>query len=387
MRLVLILFLSLFSLLYSKPSDKVLFQENEITELEAEFFNIIDNGNITIETYYDAFLIASGIVDYEEFNEYKSKLNDLRARAQEELAPYALEGPEVLGEELLLWLYSDNGILKKYVLKATLAQDLFNRGQYNCLSSSIIYALIFMEFGFEVKGVLTKHHSFCTIVTPSGDIDVETTLSVGFNPGTKEIEEMANSQRITYVPKGNYRDREDVTIMTLIASLYANSISLLGRSINDPYEGLAMYKKGYYLAPDFDFFQKNILSSMNNIAIQNVKKANYEEAMYYFDQAEAFSPKNTITHKNRIYYYNTIGTLYLNKKDYPSAIQAFKEGVIAIGTNSGVLKRNLKVAYYNYAVNEYNAKRYNNASFISNEALVLFPNDRDFVKLRKSIPK
>ncbi len=387
MRLILILFLSLFSFLYSKPSDRVLFQKNEITELEAEFFNIIDNGNITIETYYDAFLIASGIVDYEEFSIYKSKLNDLRKRALTELVPYALEGPEVLGEQLLLWLYSENGVLKKYEIKATLAQDLFNRGQYNCLSSSIIYSLIFMEFGFEVKGVLTKDHAFSTIITPSGEIDVETTLSVGFNPGTKEIEQMASSQRITYVPKGNYRDREDVTVMTLIASLYANSISLLGRSINNPYEGLAMYKKGYYLAPDFDFFQKNILSSMNNIAIENIKKANYEEAVYYFDQAEAFSPRNTITTKNRIYYYNTIGTLYLNKKDYPSAIQAFKEGVIAMGTNSEVLQRNLKVSYYNYAVNEYNAKRYNNASFISNEALALFPNDRDFINLRKSIPK
>ena len=386
MRLVLILFLSFFSFLYSKPSDRVQFQENEITQLEAEFFNIIDNGNITIETYYDAFLIASGIVEYEEFNEYKSKLNDLRARALAELAPYALEGSEVLGEQLLLWLYSENGVLKKYVIKATLAQDLFNRGQFNCLSSSIIYALIFMEFGFEVKGVLTKGHAFCTIITPSGEIDVETTLSVGFNPGTKEIEQLANSTR-AYVPKGNYRSREDVSVMTLIASLYANSISLLGRSINDPYEGLAMYKKGYYLAPDFIFFQNNILSSMNNIAVKNIKKANYEEALYYFDQAESFSPKNPTTKKNRIYYYNTIGTLYLNKKDYPSAIQAFKEGVIAIGTDSEILQRNLKVAYYNYAVNEYNAKRYNNASFISDEALALFPNDRNFINLRKSIPK
>jgi len=387
MRLTLILFLSLFSFLYSNPSDRVLFQKGELTQLEAEFFQNIDNGNITIETYYDAFLITSGIVDYEEFNKYKAKLGDLRARALTELKPYALEGPEVLGKELLLWLYSKNGILKKYVLKATLAQNLLDRGEFNCLSSSIIYALIYMEFGFNIKGVLTKDHSFCTIITPNGEIDVETTISSGFNPGTKEIEQMANSQRITYVPKGNYRGRKDVTIMTLIASLYANSISLLGRSINDPYEGLTMYKKGYYLAPNFDFFQKNILSSMNNIAIENVRKGNYENAVYYFDQAEEFSPKNTITKKNRIYYYNTIGSLYLNKKDYPSAIQAFKEGVVAMGADAKVLQRNLKVAYYNYAVNEYNAKRYNNASFISNEALALFPNDKNFINLRKSIPK
>lgn len=387
MRFILILFLFSFSLLYSKPSDRVIFQSGELTKLEAEFFNKVNIGDITLDTYYDAFLIASDIVHYEQFNKYKTELNSLRERAKKDLTIYALEGAEVLAEELLLWLYSDQGILKEYVVKSTLAQDLFDRGEYNCLNSSIIYSLIYMEFGFKVKGVLTKDHSFSTVITPSGEIDVETTIAFGFNPGVKEIEQMENIQSITYVPKGNYKDREDVTVITLIASLYANSISLLGRSINDPYKSLTMYKKGYYLAPDFKFFQKNILSSMNNMAISNIKKGNYEEAMNYFYQAEKFDDTNTVTKQNKIFYYNTIGILYLNKKDYPSAIQAFKEGVVAMGTNSQVLTKNLKIAYYNYAVNEYNAKRYNNANFISNEALLLFPNDKSFVNLRKSIGK
>ena len=43
--------------------------------------------------------------------------------------------------------------------------------------------------------------------------------------------------------------------------------------------------------------------------------------------------------------------------------------------------------YYNYAVSEYNSRRYNNAYTISEEALKLFPNDRDFIRLQTSIPK
>ena len=71
----------------------------------------------------------------------------------------------------------------------------------------------------------------------------------------------------------------------------------------------------------------------------------------------------------------------------PNAIQIYKIGISDIGDDASVLKRNLKVSYYNYAVTEYNERRYNNANTISEEALKLFPNDRDFIKLLSSIPK
>lgn len=374
-------------ILIAKPSDRIKFNIGEITPMEFDFFSKIDKGKTNdIDVYYDGFLIGSGITNESEFKVYKEKLNAIRLKAKNDLGDYVSEGAYNFGNRLLKWLYNGGG-LKKYFSEATLLQDLIDRGEYNCLSSSILYALLYKEFGFEVKGVLTKDHAFCIINTENGDIDVETTLPQGFNPGTKEIEQLANSQRITYIPKNNYTDRKTVDISTLIASLYANSISILKKSINDPNEELTMYKKGYYLAPNFSLFEKNIVATMNKIAISNIKIGNYEEAQKYFDQAEAFAPENSITRNNRIHYYNTIGTIYLNKKDFPSAIQVFKEGIVAMGGNAGVLKTNLKVAYYNYAVNEYNAKRYNNANFISEEALLLFPRDRDFLRLRSSIPK
>jgi tetratricopeptide (TPR) repeat protein len=390
MRLIyqVILFISLISSIsMASDYDKLPFQKHELNGVEIEFFRKVIQNNMDLESYYDAFLIASGITDTESFLEYKTKLNILRQKAQEDLSQYVSAGSEVFAEALLKWLYQEQ-ILSKYVIKATLAQDLLDRGQYNCLSSSILYNLLYTEFGFKAKGVLTKDHSFSTIITEDGrEIDVETTIAYGYNPGERQVEQLESIQRIVYVPKSNYRDRTDVSVATLIASLYANSISLLGRSINDPLEGLAMYKKGYYLAPDFDFFSKNIVASMNNLAVDYIKNGNYENAWSYFNQLEKFAPNNSITTQNKIYYYNTIGTLYLNAKDYPSAIQAFREGITDIGADGKVLKRNLKVAYYNYAVNEYNAKRYNNANFISNEALEVFPNDRDFLELKKNMPK
>ncbi len=105
------------------------------------------------------------------------------------------------------------------------------------------------------------------------------------------------------------------------------------------------------------------------------------------EEAFIFDSNNAMTKNNRVHYYNTIGTSYLKKKDFPNAIEIYKTGISDIGEDSDVLKRNLKVSYYNYAVTEYNQRRYNNAGTISEEALKLFPNDRDFMRLLSSIPK
>ena len=383
----ILLFLILtYSIIYSKPSDKIRFDSHELTELEYDFFTKIDNGETNdLELHYDGFIIASGITDEEEFKFYRGKLDEIRNLAKKDLSQYTEEGAYAFGKRLLNWLYS-SGVLKKYFETSTLFQDLIYKGEYNCLSSSILYSLLYSEFGFKVTGVLTSSHAFCTVYTEQGKIDVETTISRGFNPGQKEIRNTGNSTIVTFVPQGNYRDRNEVDIFTLIATLYPNSISLK-KIEKDLEKQLVMAKKAYYLSPNTEIYNKNLINAYNRLALDYIKKNDYEAAYKTLEEAYVFDPSSSMTKNNRIHYYNTIGTSYLSQKDYPNAIQIYKIGISDIGDDASVLKRNLKVSYYNYAVTEYNERRYNNANTISEEALKLFPNDRDFIKLLSSIPK
>lgn len=385
-KIIFIFIFSCYSIIYAKPSDKIRFEANELTELEYDFFTKIDNGETNdLELHYDGFIIASGITDKDEFQFYREKLNEIRNLAKKDLSQYTEEGAYEFGKRLLSWLYS-SGILKQYFETSTLFQDLIYKGEYNCLSSSILYSLLYTEFGFKINGVLTSSHSFCTVYTEQGKIDVETTLSKGFDPGQKEIRNTGNSTIVTFVPQGNYRDRNEVDIFTLIATLYPNSISLK-KIEKDLEKQLVMAKKAYYLSPNTEIYNKNLVNAYNRLALDYLKKNNYEAAYVTLEEAFAFDPPNSMTKNNRIHYYNTIGTSYLSRKDYPSAIKTYKTGISDIGDDSGVLKRNLKVSYYNYAVTEYNERRYNNANTISEEALKLFPNDKDFIRLLSSIPK
>ena len=188
------------------------------------------------------------------------------------------------------------------------------------------------------------------------------------------------------MPQGNYRDRNNVDILTLIATLYPNSISLK-KIEKDLEKQLVMAKKAYYLSPNTKMYNDNLVNAYNRLALDYLSKNNFEAAYKTLEEAYTFDSNNAMTKNNRIHYYNTIGTSYLSKKDFPNAIETYKTGISDIGEGSDVLKRNLKVSYYNYAVTEYNQRRYNNASVISEEALKLFPNDRDFIRLLSSIPK
>lgn len=383
---ILLFFILTYSVIYAKPSDKIRFDSDELTKLEYDFFTKIDNGETNdLELHYDGFIIASGITDEEEFKFYRGKLDEIRNLAKKDLSQYTEEGAYAFGKRLLNWLYS-SGVLKKYFETSTLFQDLIYKGEYNCLSSSILYSLLYSEFGFKVTGVLTSSHAFCTVYTEQGKIDVETTISRGFNPGQKEIRNTGNSTIVTFVPQGNYRDRNEVDIFTLIATLYPNSISLK-KIEKDLEKQLVMAKKAYYLSPNTEIYNKNLINAYNRLALDYIKKNDYEAAYKTLEEAYVFDPSSSMTKNNRIHYYNTIGTSYLSQKDYPNAIQIYKIGISDIGDDASVLKRNLKVSYYNYAVTEYNERRYNNANTISEEALKLFPNDRDFIKLLSSIPK
>ncbi|MEI0567175.1 tetratricopeptide repeat protein [Brachyspira pulli] len=383
--LLFLIFVS-YSIIYAKPSDKIRFDADELTELEYDFFTKIDNGETNdLEIHYDGFIIASGITDKDEFDFFRGKLNEIRSLAKKELSQYTKEGAYDFGKRLLNWLYS-SGVLKQYFETSTLFQDLIYKGEYNCLSSSILYSLLYSEFGFKVTGVLTSSHSFCTVYTDQGKIDVETTISRGFNPGQKEIRNTGNSTIVTFVPQGNYRDRNEVDIFTLIATLYPNSISLK-KIEKDLEKQLVMAKKAYYLSPNTKMYNNNLVNAYNRLALDCLKRNNYEEAYKTLEEAYIFDPSSSMTKNNRIHYYNTIGTSYLSQKDYPNAIQTYKLGIADIGDDAKVLRNNLKVSYYNYAVTEYNERRYNNANDISEEALKLFPNDKDFMRLLSSIPK
>ena len=113
------------------------------TPLERTFFEDLADGGLNGYDDYDAFLIASGIVEPRAFSRYRPRMRAIRSRAMASVNRNA--APYGRGKALLFWLH-DN-VPRTYVETSNLAGDLLDRGAFNCLSSTILYCLLAKDLG------------------------------------------------------------------------------------------------------------------------------------------------------------------------------------------------------------------------------------------------
>ncbi|MDR2094698.1 MAG: hypothetical protein LBP76_04165 [Treponema sp.] len=129
------------------------------------------------------------------------------------------------GEYVLSFLYKK--FLKRYSLKQTKVDAIFQTGYYNCVSSAALYLIFGTAVDIEIEGVLTRDHAFVSVQTEEGPIDVETTNQYGFDPGNrKEFHDgFGKATGFAYVPAKNYRDRSPLSNLELISVIFSNRIS------------------------------------------------------------------------------------------------------------------------------------------------------------------
>lgn len=171
-------------------------------------------------------LIASGAGDQTERLEAElSSMGDELAS----LAENATGGREKT-ELILAFMYEKT--LSRYSEFQTRLDIAIQKGEYNCVSSSVLFAYFAKRLGLETYGNETPNHSFCTVLVDGKPIDVETTNPFGFDPGNrKELPgEREGETRYLLVPKTTYRNRTKIDDRRLIALIYNNRISMLERS-------------------------------------------------------------------------------------------------------------------------------------------------------------
>jgi hypothetical protein len=85
--------------------------------------------------------------------------------------------------------------------------------------------------GINTSGVITKDHALIMAHIGGEDIDVETTNRYGFEPGNRKEfhDQFGRSTGFSYVPARNYRDRQTISKMQLVSTIFINRISELER--------------------------------------------------------------------------------------------------------------------------------------------------------------
>lgn len=129
------------------------------------------------------------------------------------------------GEAVLSLMYQD--FLRAYSERQTRLDVLLRTGYYNCVSSAVLYTIMGRSVGLDVQGVATRDHAFCLLRLGDVSVDVETTSSLGFDPGSKTEfhDAFGRLTGFAYVPPRNYADRTNLDPMELVSLILSNRVA------------------------------------------------------------------------------------------------------------------------------------------------------------------
>ena len=158
--------------------------------------------------------------------QYKKLAQEVQSAAYQQM-----EIPE-RGEAILKLMYRE--VLKKYSLQESSISVMFQKGLYNCVSSTLLYVALAKEAGLETVVYKTTDHCFCAVKAADRLIEVETTNPYGFDPGTKKAlpAQKNGGSSWAVIPQKSYQNKIIVSDRVL-ASLVGGNISTLAMKSND----------------------------------------------------------------------------------------------------------------------------------------------------------
>ncbi|MCC7075446.1 MAG: hypothetical protein IT383_29305 [Deltaproteobacteria bacterium] len=191
--------------------------------LEAKLLADAADGELQHLSLLDASMIASGVDDDNVAREAKRAREALqpaiaRARTQRNGA--------ARGAVLLRALHDT--VLREYQLTATEVDDVIHTGQFNCLSSALLFVVAAEGLLEQPRAMVTRYHAFARVTVDGKVTDVETTTPQGF------AADRATLMTVDYVSKiagsdtspaellADLKHPEELPALSLIAALYSN---------------------------------------------------------------------------------------------------------------------------------------------------------------------
>ncbi len=154
---------------------------------------------------------------------------DPAARAKVPVAVAGRRDQRGIAEGALEYLHER--VLTRYAERATSVDEAVRTGQYNCVSSAVLYAILARAAGLDVAAVRTRDHAFISVMVDGSPVDVETTNVHGFEPGKKKqfTDSFGAVTGYSYVPPSNYRDRTAISLKELLGLVLYNRASEAGQ--------------------------------------------------------------------------------------------------------------------------------------------------------------
>jgi tetratricopeptide (TPR) repeat protein len=345
----------------------------------------VSAGNLTWKKLAETALWSSGVNMEAEGARYMAEINSLVQEIQTTLSGDGIKD----GESILKFMYDKK--LKKYSTNQTTIDTVLDRGTYNCVSSAVLYLILASGAGLDVHGVMTRDHAFIALKLSENEIDIETTNSYGFDPGSKK--EFTNSFGKTtgfaYVSKTNYRNRADISPIELVSLILENRIAEANRRRDyDKALALALNRevilKNRTNPTDFQYFAEPEKTVRDLVFVKGGSMLNSgreREALAFADYAKPFFPDDARWEEFQFTAVYNLVSKALNAKKFDEAesVAAENEGRVSQENQLKIrdaINNSLAVDYHNRFAALFNKRRYDEADEILKAALAAFPGNK-----------
>ena len=294
-----------------------------------------------------ATLIALSLenIPSSEINYYLSKIQKIWEGIKPELE--GLSTPDAKGDNLLQILH-EKGVLKRYQTTQTRLSTLLDRGDFNCVSSSLLYGILGSYLELEIAYVGTRDHVFCVLDTPGKKIDVETTTALGFDPGLKRdfVDQFGKITGFSYVPPGKYTTRNTLDFRGLLGLLIQNLIAEAQQK-NDPFNpmGWAWDRWALEQTPESRTF---LLQNFKNLSAHRNQRKDFTlglEEIARMKQTFGPDPLLSLLHRDLA---NNLLVQYFNEESWLQARLVVEKEKDALGTLYFSWKANLELGEAKY---------------------------------------
>jgi tetratricopeptide (TPR) repeat protein len=287
-----------------------------LTEAEDRLFQDARTGKFDRCSFSEACLIAGGIADPLDRKKYLDRLDAIETDARKAAAGSNSVAED--GARLLKFLHA-GPMAKGYKEDQSDLHVLLDNGQFNCVSSAVLYTVMGQRLGIDVRAVQVPRHVFSVLVTRDRRIDVETTSARGFDLDPLRRDGPAKADR----PKESRREVGPPGLAGMVA--YNHGVDLIRQKRYPAAVRANVFALG--LDPDNPAAAKNLAAALGRWSADLAGAGKYDKAMSVASVGRELVPTEGKFHRLIVDLCDDWAREYIDREDWTRAAEIYQRGV------------------------------------------------------------
>lgn len=329
---------------------KVCLAANQSNDLAIQFLDDADDGRLDELSLLEAGLIASGVDDAAEIEDYRKRFEELASDLAKQLSD---DMQTLAAAERAFGFLHERLLTGEYRAECTEVQAAFESGDYNCVSATLLYHCLCRQHGLDPTPVATNTHVRTRFTDQ--DMDVETTCNDWFDvvrqdpsalflrsklqatrelTDTQLVSKIYYNRGVTLLEEDQFADAVELLEMSLkldnadqpakanwCAAL--NNWALAECDAGQFEHAVELVRKGLDAHADYQPFLANDLHIHQKWAMALCTRRQFEEAAAAFETAHRRRPDVALFDQGRFAIYRQWADALFAARDYASAWRLF----------------------------------------------------------------